>query len=248
MAGAQRLGGPAAGLGPWQSRDLAKPQGNRVRITATPARHGPAGIEPLSGDVIGFMLEFSDRTPPIYITGDTVWFDGVGEVARRFRPGLVLLFAGAARTRGPFNLTMSTNDAIETAHAFPHAAIVPVHCESWAHLTQGAGDLAHPSRHLGLRHNCIRSSREFRRESSPFKPLEQSELFGRRHPSLRGLRRSDCLMALICGCGPVNVAKPLADTDQPEARPVAPSPQSGNPQRRRQVGGFCERRGRYVRR
>jgi L-ascorbate metabolism protein UlaG (beta-lactamase superfamily) len=150
IAGAQRLGGPAVGLAPWQSEDLAKPEGDRVRITATPARHGPAGIEPLSGDVIGFMLEFSDRTRSIYITGDTVWFDGVSEVARRFRPGLILLFAGAARTRGPFNLTMSTNDAIETAHAFPYAAIVPVHYDGWAHLTQDAGDLAQSFVALGV--------------------------------------------------------------------------------------------------
>lgn len=141
-AGAQRLGGTALGLAPWQSRELAKPQGERVRVTATPARHGPAGIEPLSGDVTGFVLEFGDRSPSIYITGDTVWFDGVSEVARRFQPGLILLFAGAARTRGPFNLTMSTNDAIETAHAFPGAVIVPIHCEGWAHLTQDADDLA----------------------------------------------------------------------------------------------------------
>ena len=54
------------------------------------------------------------------------WYDGVAEVARRFRPGVVLLFAGAARTRGPFNLTMNTNDAIETAHTFPDATIVPI--------------------------------------------------------------------------------------------------------------------------
>ena len=58
------------------------------------------------------MASFSDGTPPLYVTGDTVWYDGVAEVARRFRPGVVLLFAGAARTRDPFNLTMNTNDAI----------------------------------------------------------------------------------------------------------------------------------------
>ena len=108
----------------------------------TPARHGPAGIEPLSGDVIGFVL--SSNAPgsrPIYITGDTVWFDGVAEVARRFPAGVVLPFAGAAQTRGPFHLTMDTNDTIETARAFPDATIVPVHTDGWAHFKQSAGDL-----------------------------------------------------------------------------------------------------------
>ena len=150
LAGAQRLGGHAEGLAPFQSKELTKPDGTALRITATPARHGPAGIEPLSGDVIGFMLSFADDTPRIYITGDTVWYHGVAEVARRFGADVVLLFAGSARTRGPFNLTMNTNDAIETAHAFPDAIIVPVHYEGWAHFTQSGEDLVEAFTALGL--------------------------------------------------------------------------------------------------
>ena len=150
LAGAQRLGTPAEGLAPWQSTEISKQDGVTLRITATPARHGPAGIEPLSGDVIGFVVSFFDGTPPLYITGDTVWYDGVAEAARRFRPGLVLLFAGSARTRGPFNLTMNTNDAIETAHAFPTATIVPIHCDGWAHLMQNAEDLEQSFKALGI--------------------------------------------------------------------------------------------------
>jgi hypothetical protein len=75
-------------------------------------------------------------------------------VARRFRPSVVLLFAGSARTRGPFNLTMNTNDAIETAHAFPDATIVPIHCDGWAHFTQSAEDLEHSFKALGSLRGC----------------------------------------------------------------------------------------------
>lgn len=118
------------------------PDGHSIRVTATPARHGPAGIEPFSGDVIGFLLSFDDdRMKPIYVTGDTVWYDGVAEVARRFDAGIVIPFAGAAQTRGPFHLTMDTNDVIETARAFPRAVIVPVHYDSWKHFKQTGGDL-----------------------------------------------------------------------------------------------------------
>ena len=148
-AGARRLGGEAEGLTPWDRVDLIRPGGGRIRVTATPARHGPAGIEPLSGDVVGFVLE-ADQCPPVYITGDTVWFDGVADVARRFPARLVLLFAGAAQTRGRFDLTMDTNDAIETAHAFPQATIVPVHTEGWAHFTQSRDDLEAAFRALGI--------------------------------------------------------------------------------------------------
>jgi L-ascorbate metabolism protein UlaG (beta-lactamase superfamily) len=149
VAGAGRLGGNAEGLAPWQTTELQAPDGRIVRVTATPARHGPAGIEPFSGDVIGFVLA-TDGSAPVYVTGDTVWYDGVAEVARRFKAGVVLLFTGAAQTRGPFNLTMNVNDAIETAHAFPEAAIVPVHCEGWAHFTQSCEDVHRSFKALGI--------------------------------------------------------------------------------------------------
>ncbi|MEH2511779.1 L-ascorbate metabolism protein UlaG (beta-lactamase superfamily) [Nitrobacteraceae bacterium AZCC 1564] len=141
-AGAKRLGADTEGFDPWESTEVKTADGRMIRVTATPARHGPAGIEPLSGDVIGFVLSFADNsTRPIYVTGDTVWFDGVAEVERRFKPGVVLPFAGAAQTRGPFHLTMDTNDAIETAKVFSDATIVPVHHDSWAHFTQSGQDL-----------------------------------------------------------------------------------------------------------
>lgn len=149
QVGAGRLGGKAEGLAPWQSVELKSSDGGIVRVTATPARHGPAGIEPFAGDVIGFVLEAAGA-PTVYITGDTVWYDGVAEVARRFKAGIVVLFAGSAQTRGPFNLTMNVNDAIETAHAFPRAAIVPVHCDSWAHFTQDRDDLVRSFKALGI--------------------------------------------------------------------------------------------------
>lgn len=137
--GAKRLGGHAEGFAPWASTELSK-NGRSLTVTATPARHGPAGIEPLAGDVIGFVLTAKDRRP-IYISGDTVWYDGVAEVARRFKAAVVMPFAGAAQTRGPFHLTMDTNDTIETARAFPDATIVPLHTDGWAHFKQNANDL-----------------------------------------------------------------------------------------------------------
>jgi len=148
-AGAARLRGICEGMSPWSEATLTK-SGQRLVITATPARHGPAGIEPFAGDVIGFMLRRPDEDG-IYVTGDTVWFDGTAEVSRRFAPRLIVLFAGAAMTRGPFYLTMNTNDALEAAHAFPSATIVPVHCDGWAHFSQTRADVETAFDALGVR-------------------------------------------------------------------------------------------------
>jgi L-ascorbate metabolism protein UlaG (beta-lactamase superfamily) len=151
VSGSRRLGGNSIGLAPWESQTLTTPDGSQITITATPARHGPAGIEPISGDVIGFILSVKGpRTFEIYVTGDTVFYEGVAEVAKKFKPEYIFLFAGAARVRGPFNLTMGTNDAIDTAAAFPTATIIPLHYEGWRHFTQNQADLQTSFGALGI--------------------------------------------------------------------------------------------------
>jgi hypothetical protein len=51
--GAERLGGNAVGLMPFETATFEGNSGQKLLITATPARHGPIGIEPISGDVVG---------------------------------------------------------------------------------------------------------------------------------------------------------------------------------------------------
>jgi L-ascorbate metabolism protein UlaG (beta-lactamase superfamily) len=150
-SGAARAGSNAEGLRPWATTALTKPGHRPLHVTATPARHGPAGIERLSGEVTGFLIAADAwRGRPLYITGDTVWYDGIAKVARHCAASLVMPFAGAARTRGPFHLTMDTNDVIEVASAFADALIVPLHVDGWAHLTQSGKDIAAAFASLGL--------------------------------------------------------------------------------------------------
>jgi L-ascorbate metabolism protein UlaG (beta-lactamase superfamily) len=149
--GSERLGGNSIGLAPGESQTLSAPNGDRITITATPARHGPAGIEKIAGDVIGFILSVHGvNNIEIYITGDTVYYEGIAELAKQFKPDYIFLFAGAAQTRGPFNLTMATNDALDTARAFPNATIIPLHYEGWKHFTQNQNDLLKSFEILGI--------------------------------------------------------------------------------------------------
>lgn len=154
LAGAKRLADTYAGvvgLAPWETYDLMGASGTVAHITATPARHGPAGIEPITGDVTGFVLTTDDQPDhAIYLTGDTVWYEGVAEVANRFGVSVVVAFMGAAQTRGPVSLTMTADDAIETARAFPRATIAPVHHQGWAHFTQSQDDVVKAFAAAGL--------------------------------------------------------------------------------------------------
>ncbi len=154
VAAAQRLPG-AEGLSQWETRVITAPGGKRLAITATPARHGPPGVEALMGDVSGFVVSVPWRGDALYVTGDTVWYEGIAEVARRFRPAVAVLFAGAARTRGPFRLTMDCSDALEVARAFPAATLVGVHNEGWAHFTEDGDDLARAFAALGQRSRLL---------------------------------------------------------------------------------------------
>jgi L-ascorbate metabolism protein UlaG (beta-lactamase superfamily) len=146
QAGAERLGGNAVGLAPWESAYITSADGAAtLHVTATPARHGPPGIEPVSGNVIGFVVRSANESEGVvYVTGDTVWYEGVAEVARHFGVKAIVLFAGAAqlKERGPARLTMNHEDAIATALTFPEAVIIPAHTEGWEHFSESRETLA----------------------------------------------------------------------------------------------------------
>ncbi|HVI43413.1 MAG TPA: MBL fold metallo-hydrolase [Chitinophaga sp.] len=153
VAGAARLKGNSTGLATWDSVTLAAPNGDEITVTSTPARHGPAGIEKISGDVTGFIITVKGKINyELYITGDTVYYDGVADVARRFDPNYIFAFAGAAQPRGPFHVTMDTNDVLDTSHVFPDAVIIPLHFEGWSHYTQGEEALSRSFNALGISH------------------------------------------------------------------------------------------------
>jgi L-ascorbate metabolism protein UlaG (beta-lactamase superfamily) len=146
-SGATRLaedGITVRGMAPWQHIDL--PRGGRepLRVTAVPARHGPEGCEPISGEVTGFVLTAPDL-PTIYVSGDNAWLGAVEQVAARFAPvAIAVLFAGAARVVGRFDgalLTLDSDLSAEAARVLGARSVVPVHYTGWSHFTEGGPDL-----------------------------------------------------------------------------------------------------------
>jgi L-ascorbate metabolism protein UlaG (beta-lactamase superfamily) len=151
IEGAGRLKGNAMGLAPWQSVELKSASGRVLRVTATPARHGPEGGD--RGPVIGFVLNFEDEPKHcVYVSGDTVWYKGVEEVARRFTVTVAVLFMGAAVVPqvGASHLTMTALDGLRAARAFAWATIVPVHFAGWGHFTEGREEISRTFAAAGL--------------------------------------------------------------------------------------------------
>jgi len=150
-AGAERLGPPARGLAPWQSAEVAALDGRTLRITATPARHGPPHAD--RGPVIGFVLALDgEPEQAVYLSGDTVWYDGVLEVAQRFAITTAVLFMGAARVAavGPWPLTFTGKEGVEAARALAAATIVPVHFEGWDHFSESRDEIQAAFAEAGL--------------------------------------------------------------------------------------------------
>jgi L-ascorbate metabolism protein UlaG (beta-lactamase superfamily) len=131
------LGKPVIGLDCWEAHRVGD-----VTVTAAPALHGPPGIEPLVGPVIGFVLEAADE-PTVYVSGDNASLDLVRQIADRF-PGIevAVLFAGAARVPSiDAALTLTSMDAAHAAEILGARVVVGLHTEDWEHFSETRADL-----------------------------------------------------------------------------------------------------------
>ncbi len=140
--GAARLGGNSIGLKNWETIDVPTKDNRILSITGTPCRHGPVNGD--RGPVTGFVLNYKgENTGGVYITGDTVWYEGVEEVANRFDIKIVVAFLGAAVVKnvGSAHLTMTADEAVILAQHFKNADIIPLHFEGWEHFTESRPEI-----------------------------------------------------------------------------------------------------------
>jgi L-ascorbate metabolism protein UlaG (beta-lactamase superfamily) len=138
-AGAARLGAGARGLEPWQTTQVEAP-GGTLEITATPCRHGPPLSRPLVGDVVGFAVRRpgAERVA-LWVSGDTVLYDGVRSVAERLTVDVALLHLGGVRfpATGPVRYTMTAREAVSLCRELHPRVAIPVHYEGWKHFREG---------------------------------------------------------------------------------------------------------------
>ena len=92
------------------------------------------------GDVIGFALRWDGQQHGVlWISGDTVLYDGVREVGERLRVDTALLHLGGVRfpVTGPLHYTLTAADAVELLGLIRPRTTIPIHYEGWKHFKQG---------------------------------------------------------------------------------------------------------------
>ena len=141
-AGAKRLKGNAIGLRAWQSTTI-EADDLKIKITAAPAHHGTLGSHIIVGETTGFILEWAgQKHGALYISGDTVWFNGLSEIAQRFKVGTAILHIGGARfpILGLARFTLNAREAVRVVHALNPRMVIPIHYEGWKHFKETGAD------------------------------------------------------------------------------------------------------------
>lgn len=140
VPGAKRLGDGALGLADWGTTTLESPGRPTITITATPCRHGPPLSHPIVGAVIGFSLKWEgQQNGELWISGDTVLYAGVKQVADRLKIGTAVVHMGGVRfpISGPLRYTMTADEAIELCGLIDPVTVIPMHYEGWKHFREG---------------------------------------------------------------------------------------------------------------
>jgi L-ascorbate metabolism protein UlaG (beta-lactamase superfamily) len=123
----------ATSLPRWHTTTFHK-AGVRLDITAMPGRHGPGMVSWLLPPVMGSVLEFRrDGEPPaeprvrLYITGDTVFYDDVAEIPRRYSHiDQALLHLGGTRIAG-ITVTMDAKQGADVLELIRPTVAIPIH-------------------------------------------------------------------------------------------------------------------------
>jgi len=117
----------------WESQEIRRGPA-RVLVTSMPGKHAPQPLQSLLPPVMGSMLEFNvpERSPlRLYITGDTLLFDRLAEIPRRFPDiDLCLIHLGGTRVAGVL-LTMDASQGVRALQLIRPRTAVPVHYDDY---------------------------------------------------------------------------------------------------------------------
>ena len=89
---------------------------------------------------MGFTLRWDgQRNGVVWVSGDTVLYNGVRRVADRFDVDVAIVHVGDVKfpITGPVRYSMTAGDAVELCSEVRPRVAIPVHYEGWSHFHEG---------------------------------------------------------------------------------------------------------------
>ena len=125
-----------------------------LNITATPGRHGPFPISMFMPQVMGSILDFKAKSGRnlfrMYITGDTMVFDGIKGITKRFpNIDLALLHLGGTTVIG-IMVTMDSKEGLEMFKIVNPRKAIPIHYNDYDVFKSPLEDFQKEIRDSGL--------------------------------------------------------------------------------------------------
>ncbi len=146
----------AVGLCTWES-DTHFKSGRTLTVTAMPGRHAPSVAQRLLPPVMGSLLELADDRGGVavrlYITGDTLLYDGLQEIARRY-PDIdsCVLHLGGTTLPGGLMVTMDGRQGADLVQLVQPRQAVPVHYDDYGVFKSPLADFQGEMEARGLGH------------------------------------------------------------------------------------------------
>lgn len=103
-----------------------------VYLIKTKGEHGRGEILKLAGEVCGVVFKHQSEKP-LYVAGDTVWYEGVQEEINTHQPEIIVVNGGNNQFLEGGPLIMGKEDIYETYKVAPHAKIIVSHMEAVNH-------------------------------------------------------------------------------------------------------------------
>jgi L-ascorbate metabolism protein UlaG (beta-lactamase superfamily) len=147
-------------LDKWESISFVK--GNvQLLITATPGQHGPLPVAMFLPQVMGSILDFKVKEEDdadsssrhlfrIYITGDTLVFDDITEIPKRYSDiNIALLHLGGTKVMG-IMVTMDAKEGLEMFNIINPRKAISIHYNDYDVFKSPLEDFQHEVKEAGI--------------------------------------------------------------------------------------------------
>ncbi|PAD34741.1 MBL fold metallo-hydrolase [Terribacillus saccharophilus] len=125
-----------------------------VQLIKTKGEHGRGEILKMAGLVCGIVFKHeSEQT--LYVAGDTVWYEEVGNTIDTHKPEVIVVNAGDNQFLEGGSLVMGKEDVYEVYKAATNAKIIAVHMEAVNHWTLSKEELKSFSHEKGINSNVL---------------------------------------------------------------------------------------------